>query len=180
MVTRRQWLIGAGILAAGSLLGCERNESATEIGSLAPVSLDRDAECAVCGMRVAGFPGPKAQLQMTIGKRSRTLFFCSTRDFFAYVRQPELQKRDYPAFVHDMAATPWDKADEAPWIDARQAVYVPSSRLTGAMGATFASFASREAAAQWMQEQGETRLLAFSEVELADVMNMGAGGHHHH
>lgn len=182
MFTRRQWLIGAGVFVAAGIIGCERKETTGAAVTATPVALDTEAECAVCGMRVAGFPGPKAQLHLHIGNQSKTLFFCSTRDFFAFVRQPEQSGRDHPAFVHDMSSTPWDQADSAPWVDARQASYVPSRKLTGAMGPTFASFASREAATQWMQSQGENQVLLFSDVDLDAVsgVGQGQGAHHSH
>ncbi|MBO3274401.1 nitrous oxide reductase accessory protein NosL [Pseudomonas schmalbachii] len=177
--SRRQWLAGAGVLVLAGLVGCDGNAPVGVQAGAAPAVLDADAECAVCGMRVRGFPGPKAQAIALVGQQRRSLFFCSTRDFFAFVQQPENRQAQAALYVQDMTGADWNRPETAPWIPAHDAFYVPSRKLTGAMGPTFAAFATREAAGKWAGEQGESEVLGFAEIDQGRVMGLGEGHHHH-
>ncbi|MNN01428.1 NosL [compost metagenome] len=176
--SRRRWLAGAGVLVLAGLVGCDGDTSVGAVSALAPAVLDAEAECAVCGMRVRGFPGPKAQTIMQVGQQRRPLFFCSTRDFFAFVQQLENRHSQAAMYVQDMTGADWSRPETAPWIPAHDAFYVPSRKLTGAMGPTFAAFATREAAGKWAGEQGESEVLGFEEIDQSRVMGLGEGHHH--
>ncbi|MEH6563071.1 MAG: nitrous oxide reductase accessory protein NosL, partial [Marinobacter sp.] len=80
--------------------------------------------------------------------------FCSTRDMFAWVLQPENVMRKHTLYVHDMSQTEWASPDDTALIDAREAFYVVGSERKGAMGQTLASFSTEAAAQDFMMEYG--------------------------
>src|SRR5262245_30400579 len=118
--TRRQWLAGTGVLLLAGLAGCDGKDSVADTVNIAAAPLTSEAECALCGMRIAGFPGPKAQAIVTVGQQRRTLFFCSTRDFLAFFLQPENRSSQTTLYVQDMTSVDWDRPEPAPWISARE------------------------------------------------------------
>ena len=129
-------------LALALLVGCG--------GGRAParhaVDTHPDDTCAVCGMYLDGSPGPRAEAW--VAGRSKPLMFDSTRDFFAYVLQPENQASLQELFVQDSARIDWQRPSRAAdsFIDARRAFYVAWQPLPGSMGPTLAPFATRAAA----------------------------------
>lgn len=110
--------------------------------------------CAVCGMELARSPGPRGQAWVT--GHTRPLMFDSTRDFFAYVLQPENQSSLQDLFVQDTTRIDWQHPgrDAVTFTDARKAVYVAWQPLPGSMGPTLAPFADRKAAAAFAQAHG--------------------------
>ncbi len=167
MTTRRHFLLGLGAFTLAGLLGC--GEDKPKI-AFAPVPLKPEDECAVCGMNVLGFPGPKAEAWLE--GAARPLTFCSTRDFFAYVLQPEAGAVLRALYVHDVGGTGWDAPADSAFVDARSAWYVTGHALRGAMGPTLASFADRAKAEAFATEHGG-RVLAFGEVDLKIVTGLG-------
>ena len=121
-------------------------------------------------MIITNFPGPKGQL-VERGK-NHNMKFCSTRDMFAYLLDPEHQHNVQSAFVHDMAVTPWDHPDEETYIDARKAWYVVGSSQKGAMGPTLASF-SKEKAAKAFAAEYQGKLYRFEDLSLELISSMG-------
>ncbi|SFM68849.1 copper chaperone NosL [Marinobacter zhejiangensis] len=161
----------SGILVLGWLLvvaGCSQPSSDESVGQLPPVAFESGDECHVCGMVIAGFPGPKGEV---LGGNAPVRKFCSTRDLFSWLLQPEQQHRDYTVYVHDMAQTDWQRPDDAALVDARLAYYVVGSERAGAMGPTLASFASESLARQFMANYGG-RLLRYEEITLAVLQSM--------
>ncbi|MGA0587656.1 nitrous oxide reductase accessory protein NosL [Dyella sp. KRB-257] len=122
-----------------------------------------DDVCAVCGMYLKGSPGPRAEAWLA--GRARPLIFDSTRDFFAYVLQPENQARLRGLFVQDSARIDWQHPSHAAasFIDARSAAYVAWQPLPGSMGPTLAPFATPAAAAAFVQAHGG-QVLRFDQV----------------
>ncbi len=160
------WLFAA--LAALTLTACsDSDEPAT--AKPAPVHFESGDECHVCGMVIASFPGPKGQAITEKDQHVRK--FCSTKDMFAWMLQPENANRDHTLYVHDMAQTEWEHPDDTALIDARDAFFVVGSDRSGAMGPTLASFASEEDAHRFMTEHGG-QVLNYSEVTL-DHLNTG-------
>ena len=49
----------------------------------------------------------RAQGQLYSRGINGNIKFCSTRDMFAFILDPENQHNIQQAFVHDMAVTPW-------------------------------------------------------------------------
>lgn len=168
MPSRRHVLLGLGAFTFSTLLaGC--GDQAPKPVALHPVPIAAADECAVCGMQIRGFPGPKGEVH--VSGREAPLKFCSTRDFFAWVLQPEAGASVQALWVHDLGATGWDQPDDAAFTDARSAWYVVGHRRLGAMGPTLASFRERPAAEAFAAREGG-RVLAFLDVSVALV----AGG----
>lgn len=160
------WLIVLGFLA---LAGCsEPPPTATE--KPAAVHMESGDECHVCGMAITGFPGPKGEV--ITEKQQQVHKFCSTKDMFSWVLQPENIKRDHTLYVHDMAQSEWDSPVDTALIDAREAFYVVGSGRLGAMGPTLASFAEQTAASEFAAQHGGN-VKAFADIGMADL-NAGA------
>lgn len=168
-------------LALALLSGCGSSSAPAQHA----VDIHPDDTCAVCGMYLDGSPGPRAQAWVT--GRARPLMFDSTRDFFAYVLQPENQADLQELFVQDSARIDWRQPAHAAisFIDARRAFYVAWQPLPGSMGPTLAPFATRAAAAAFVREHGGA-VLGFGEITPALVATLdyrcpakvaAAGGH---
>ncbi|MEP1217088.1 MAG: nitrous oxide reductase accessory protein NosL [Marinobacter sp.] len=165
--------LSVAVMFAVFLAGCSDPEKqVTEKPE--PVHFESGDECHVCGMAITRFPGPKGEA--ITAREQKVNKFCSTRDMFSWVLQPENAKRDHTLYVHDMAQTDWEHPDDTALIDAREAFFVVGSERTGAMGPTLASFATEEAAQKFaMNYSGE--VLSYNEVTM-DHLNVGgpAGG----
>ena len=147
--SKLNWLLAA--LAAITLTACSGNEEQT-MAKPEPVHFESGDECHVCGMVISNFPGPKGEA--ITEKEQHVRKFCSTKDMFAWMLQPENENRDHTLYVHDMTQTEWEHPDDTALIDARDAFFVVGSDRSGAMGPTLASFATEEAAHGFMMEHG--------------------------
>ncbi len=129
----------------------------------AAIDIHKGDACAVCGMYIDAGPGPRAEAWVQGYKAP--LKFGSTRDFFAYVLDPENTARLQQLLVQDSAQINWQHpSNEArTFVDARTAWYVAWQPLSGLMGPTFASFATRPDAEAFVRAHGG-ELLGFSEV----------------
>ena len=114
-------------------------------------------------MLIVRFPGPKAEAFVT--RVDQPLKFCSTRDLFAWVLQPETAAVIQEIYVHDMAQTDWDHPEDTRLIDARTAWFVVGSERVGAMGPTLASFSERATARAFVDNYGG-RLLRYEDIDL--------------
>lgn len=133
-----------------------------------PVAFHAGDECHVCGMLIERFEGPKGQ---AVSRSSETVHkFCSARDMFSWLLQPENRDREWGVFVHDMAATDWANPAAGALIPAREAVYVVGSDRHGAMGPTLVSFARRQDAEAFIERHGG-QALDFGEVTLEHLMS---------
>lgn len=164
MLSRREFVLVICGLSLASLTACGKQEAVTVHCAPQPI-VDGD-ECAVCGMFITEYPGPKAQVCLRDG---RVLKFCSTNDLFVWALQPESIPLLLRAYVHDMGRTDWEQPRDDAFIEADIAVFVSDTPLQGAMGPALVSFGSREAAETFMQEHGG-RAMAYSEVDW-DVLN---------
>lgn len=115
--------------------------------------------CALDGMALHDYPGPKAQIRYADGEVE---FFCDTVEMFAIVLRPERRRRSVGIYTQDMGRADW-KAPRGAWIDATRAWYVRGSRLHGSMGPTLAAFARQEQAAAFVGRYGG-EVLAFAQV----------------
>ncbi|MFT6916669.1 MAG: copper chaperone NosL [Motiliproteus sp.] len=166
---RRCSLTFALMLASLFLItACSEDKPAT-LAAQQAAAIESGDECHLCGMLIGNFPGPKGQLYQR--GQSQTKKFCSTRDLFAYLLDPEHQHSIQSVFVHDMAVTPWDHPDAETYIDARQAWYVVGSSRKGAMGPTLASFSAKDAATAFAEEYGG-QLYRFEQLDLSLVSQM--------
>jgi copper chaperone NosL len=130
---RARWLAAAAAVALA--LACSEPPR-----SVAPQEITRETVCALDGMVLADYPGPKAQIHYDRGSPE---FFCDTVEMFAIYHRPEQQRRIVALFVQDMGKTDWQQPQGA-WIDAKSAIYVRGSRRQGSMGPTIASFGRQE------------------------------------
>ncbi|MBW4934271.1 nitrous oxide reductase accessory protein NosL [Marinobacter sp. F4206] len=153
------------ILTTILLAACGNNEEQANTRP-DPVHIASGDECHVCGMVIEGFPGPKGEAITEKDQHVRK--FCSTRDMFAWMLQPENVNRAHTLYVHDMAQTQWQSPDDTALIDAREAFFVVGSERDGAMGPTLASFAEEAAAEAFSKEYGG-QVLAYGEVTLEHI-----------
>lgn len=162
---RRVSVHGTGFVLAALVLqwmiGCGKAEESAR--PLPPMAIEQGDECHVCGMIITAFPGPKGEAYLRGG--DIPLKFCSTRDLFSYLLQPENEVNVTQVYVHDMGITGWEHPSGDAFIDARSAWYVADHPLTGAMGPTLASFANEKDAREFA-EHHSGRLLRFEEINL--------------
>jgi Predicted lipoprotein involved in nitrous oxide reduction len=148
------------VLAVLSLSACEsRQPPPLQVA----VDIHKGDVCAVCGMYIEAGPGPRGEAYVQGYKAP--LKFGSTRDFFAYVLQPESEARLQHLLVQDSAQINWQHPSNEvrTFVDARTAYYVAWQPLSGLMGPTFASFASRKDAEAFVRTHGG-EILSFSDV----------------
>ena len=167
MVNRRLVLFSMGTLAVATILGCK--EQSAHAVKHQPVAIADGDECHVCGMIINNFPGPKGQAY--VQGADTPLKFCSTRDLFAFLTQPEAQSVTREVYVHDMAVGDWDKPDDNAYTNGREAIYVICHPLRGAMGAALASFKDRHAAIQFAEQHGG-KLIVFADVDVALISRL--------
>ena len=164
---------GLILLLGFALVACSGSEDTAQVKP-DPVHFESGDECHVCGMAITRFPGPKGQ---AITERDQHVHkFCSTRDMFSWLLQPENQNRDHTLYVHDMAQASWDAPDDTALIDAREAWYVVGSGRKGAMGPTLASFAAKADAEAFVAEHGG-EVLPFDGVTMEHLVTGGGMSH---
>ncbi len=177
---RRQPLLASErILAAAALAlmiaiillgGCDKSEQTAT--PLPPVSIEQGDECHVCGMIISNFPGPKGEAYQHGAKVP--LKFCSTRDLFTYLLQPENLVSVTQIYVHDMGEASWEHPADDAFVEGRSAWFVADHSRKGAMGPTLASFSKVEDARAFADEYGG-RLLRFDEITLDILANLKRG-----
>ena len=126
----RRALMCAG-LAVALLPACREASKAAE-----PREFTQSTTCALDGMVLADYPGPKGQIQYDAGPPD---FYCDTVELLATFLRPEQQKHITAVHTQDMGKADWNEP-RGHWIDARTAFYVRGSKLRGSMGPTLASF----------------------------------------
>lgn len=138
-----------GLLLASLVLGAcsDQAPSVTQQAAQAEVG----TSCALDGMLLADFPGPKAQ--MHYAGQDAPDFFCDTVEMFHLYLNPEQVRAVRALYVQDMGAAAWDEP-QGHWIDAKQAFYVVGSSRHGSMGPTIASFAKAADAEKFASEYG--------------------------
>jgi copper chaperone NosL len=155
-------LLGLLVLAA-----CSRDQTPS-----APQELSAGTACALDGMLLNDYPGPKAQIHYHEGPPE---FFCDTVEMFSMLLRPESARRIRAIYTQDMGKADW-KTPRGNWIDARSAWYVQGSRLKGSMGPTFAAFAHKPDAEAFAQKNGG-KVLRFDEVT-PDMADLHGGAAH--
>lgn len=139
------------------LAGCDM---ASKGGPPVAAAIDNHTSCALDGMLLTGFPGPKAQIHYDGAPEPE--FFCDTVEMFSLYLAPEQARRVRAIYVQDMGKASWD-APQGNWIDATKAHYVIGSKKHGAMGPTLGAFALRADAEAFASKHGG-KVLAFGEV----------------
>lgn len=160
--------VGFAILfVAAGLVSCSDQNAARQ----EPVPINKGDTCAVCGMYIEKYPGPRAEAY--VQGRAEPLKFGSTRDFFAYILQPENQTQLQSLFVQDTAKIDWQhpSGTRESFINARRAYYAVFQNLTGAMGPTLAPFAGKVAAERFIATHGGA-LLRFDQITPALISGL--------
>ncbi|TAN07615.1 MAG: nitrous oxide reductase [Rhodanobacteraceae bacterium] len=164
---RRLGLVAAAVLVLGACAAgrSERPEP--------PVAIRAGDTSVGCGMVIDGSPGPRAEAY--VDGYAAPLKFGSTRDFFAYVLQPEHEMRLRHLYVQNVATLDWQHPSDAAasFIDARGAYYVAWQPLLGMMGPTFAAFATRPEALAFRARHGGM-ILRFNDITARLVGTLGA------
>jgi copper chaperone NosL len=158
-------------LAAALLL------AACSQGALSPVALEPggDTACALDGMVLQDFPGPKAQVHYTEGKPD---YYCDLMELFAVLLAPEHKRKIAGVFVQDIGKTDWAKPS-GNWISAKDALFVVGSKKQGSMGPTFGAFSNAQDAAAFAQKEGG-KVVPFDQVTAAMLDTGGAAGDARH
>ncbi|BBB25649.1 nitrous oxide reductase accessory protein NosL [Amphritea japonica] len=157
-------------LSFALLQGCGEETEKTAMVRQA-IAIESSDECHMCGMIITNFPGPKGQLYSR--GISGNMRFCSTRDMFAFIVDPENQHNIQEAYVHDMAVTPWDHPDDETYIDAKKAFYVIGHGKKGAMGPTLASFSTQADADAFVSSEGGS-VYRFEQITLELLVSMNS------
>jgi copper chaperone NosL len=127
---------------------------------------DSDTACALDGMILKDFVGPKAQIRYAEGKPD---FLCNVMELFSVLSMSEQKRQIAAMYVQDMGRADWDHPT-ANRIDAKAAFYVVGSRKPGSMGPTFATFANMQDAQDFVKNEGG-KIVRFDQVT-PDMVNM--------
>ena len=157
-------------MVMGTLAACGKSETPT---ALAPSEISQGTSCALDGMLLADYPGPKAQIHYT--GQAEPDFFCDTVEMFHVYLNPEQVKAVSGLFVQDMGQANWDEP-KGHWIDAKTAYYVHGSSRRGSMGPTIASFAKEQDAAKFAAEYGG-KVYRFADIT-PDMVALDGGALH--
>ena len=168
-LSRRRFLLATA--AAGLLAACGNEGSRSS--AIVPLEIDRSTSCALDGMILADYPGPKAQ--MHYAGRAEPDWFCDTIEMFSIYLNPEQVRTVSALYVQDMGKADWAKP-VGHWIDAKTAVYVLGSKRHGSMGPTIASFAQQADATKFAAEHGG-KVLRFGDIK-ADMVDLSGGALH--
>lgn len=116
-----------------------------------------------CGMNALEHPGPKGQI--FVASLIEPVWFSSVRDTIAFTMLPDEPKDIQAIYVSDMGKAPsWDKPGPDTWIEARKALFVIGSRVSGGMGGDEAvPFSDRSAAETFVGKNGG-RIATFDQV----------------
>jgi copper chaperone NosL len=155
------------VAIVGLLMACSQSVPK----ALAALEPDSDTACAVDGMLLVDYPGPKGQTHYAEGKPD---FYCDLMDLFAMLLAPEQKRVTTAVFVQDMGKTAWDHPT-GNWIDAKQAIYVSGSSKLGSMGPTLASFSQMADAEAFVAKEGG-KIVRFEKVTLDMVASNKADG----
>jgi len=159
-LTRRRCLACAG---AFLLAGC----SGRQEPPLQPVDFTASTACALDGMLLADYGGPKAQIHYAGVVAPE--FLCDTVEMFSLLLKPEQVRAVRAVYTQDMAQADWAQP-RGHWFDAKTGFYVVGSKRHGAMGPTIPGF-RQQADAQKFAAQHGGKVVAFADVtpQMADL-----------
>ncbi|PKO84673.1 MAG: nitrous oxide reductase accessory protein NosL [Betaproteobacteria bacterium HGW-Betaproteobacteria-11] len=161
LMVRHIRALAAGTCAVLLLCACGEPARVTQ-----PKEIAAGTACALDGMLLEDFPGPKAQIQY---ERDAPEFFCDLKEMFMIYLQEEQKRRIVALYTQDMGQADWMQP-KGHWIDAKTAFYVVGSKKQGSMGPAIASFASEQAAQRFAGKEGG-QVLRFDQVtpEMVDL-----------
>jgi copper chaperone NosL len=140
---------------------------------VAPKEIGKDTSCALDGMLLADYPGPKAQIHYDGTPEPE--FFCDTMEMFSLYLKPEQARKVKAIYVQDLDKTTWE-APKGAWIDGKAAFYVVGSKKRGAMGPTIPSFGTREGAQKFADGNGG-KVYPYAEIT-AEMARLDGGALH--
>lgn len=140
-----------------------------------PLEPTLETVCALDGMALQDFPGPKAQVHYSEGKPD---YYCDLMELFGILLAPEHKRKVSAVYVQDMGKAEWARPTGR-WIAAKDALYVVGSRKQGSMGPTFGAFSSAQDAAAFVEREGGT-VVPFDQVTAAMLDTDGAAGDARH
>ncbi len=114
--------------------GC--GQAADDREAAAPQTLTGAEVCAIDGMVLRDYAGPKAQILWRDGRRT---FYCEAREAFTEWLDRIRRNRISEFYVQDFGGRGWGNYPDR-WIRAQDAIFVIESEKLGAMGSSFASF----------------------------------------
>ena len=117
--------LAAVLLACGLLTACGQSVDS----KVAPTEIGKDTYCALDGMLLGDYPGPKAQIHFA--GQPEPEFFCDTMEMFSIYLKPEQARKVAAIYVQDLDKTTWEEPKGA-WIDAKTAFYVVGSKKRAA------------------------------------------------
>jgi copper chaperone NosL len=153
-----------------ALAACGKKDAADDATAR---EIEPGTSCALDGMLLADYPGPKAQIHYA--GRGDPDWFCDTVEMFNVYRSPEQVRAVKAIYVQDMGKADWSNP-LGQWIDARQAWFVVGSSKHGSMGPTIASFAQKADAEKFAAEHGG-KVYPFDGVT-ADMTTLDGGALH--
>ena len=127
-----------------------------------PVAFNKHDRCHICGMVILNYSGAKAQL--SVKGEKEPLKFCSVKDGFVYVLQPENVSRTVAFYVSDFG----NKKDvplHEKMLTAEKAFFNAGSDVRGAMGKSILPFATKGEVEAFTKEHGG-KIVNYSEVNL--------------
>jgi copper chaperone NosL len=156
--------VASMLMTSVLMVGCSEKVKTVE-----PEEITNGTICALDGMQLMDYPGPKGQIQYDQGSPD---FYCDTVEMLSIYLRPEQQRRITAVFTQDMGQADWIQP-KGHWIDAKAAFYVLGSSRKGSMGPTLGSFA-READAQAFATKYGGKVLRFEQVTL-DMVSLNGG-----
>lgn len=153
------------LAAAVLLIGCTPKQKDT---LPAPVAFDKHDRCHICGMVILNYPGAKAEV--FVKGEKEPLKFCSVKDGFTYILQPENSPRVQVFYVTDFGNTA-DIPLQNKMLEATKAIYDVGSDVRGAMGKSILPFATKEAADKFAKEHGG-EIVRYDQVDLSVIKSL--------
>lgn len=124
--------------------------------------LDLSAKCPVCNMDVgSGKLGPAA----VVFKDGKVVGFDASGDFFRYLLDPKKYKFD-PANIKNLYVTQYGTKN---FVDAKKAVFVLGSDVSGSMGPEAVAFSKKEEAQKFASEHHGKKVASYGEVKPGDL-----------
>lgn len=134
-----------------------------------PRPITKSERCPVCGMYPAGYPKWHSQIVFTDGEHSS---FDSPIEMFRFIHNmAKYDSRHSAAQIGQIYVPDYETGE---WLNARDAVYVVGSKVSGPMGADLPAFANEERAKGFIKQSGG-EVLDFAQVTSA----VFSGGHSH-
>lgn len=184
-ITRRAVLLATGTASTLALAGCLGGDGGA---APAPVGIESDWSCDVCGMVIRNHPGPNAEIYYADERpndHDNPARFCSTWEAFQF----DFEKRDagwsreafyttdYSSVDYDVYRESGDTlitshADAEAFVDAEDVTFVVASEAKGAMGEDLVGF-SDSAEAEDFAEQYGGDVVAFADVTRDTIAGLG-------